>query len=227
MRKPLTDEQKAAQRARGKAWAKANPGKIAKANKKWRETNPEKARGRKSKEETAAYARQYQIENKDEIAAAKAIYAEKNREKIRAQRAAYRAANKEKISLAKKLQYIKDRDKTIARSAVWAKGNGGKVSAIRTKWKKGNPDKVTSDCNRRRASKLNATPNWGDKTLIDAVYKTARTKKVTCGGEWQVDHIVPLRSKLVCGLHVEHNLRVIPKMDNIKKSNRHWPDMPC
>lgn len=227
MRKPLTDEQKAAQRARGKAWAKANPGKIAKANKKWRETNPEKARGRKSKEETAAYAKQYREENKDEIAAAKAVYAEKNREKIRAQRAAYRAANKEKISIAKKLQYIKDRDKTIARSAAWCKANGDRVSVIRTKWKKANPHKVNSDCVRRQATKISATPCWGSKILIDRIYELARTKRKIHGGEWQVDHIVPLRSKLVCGLHVEYNLRVIPKMDNIKKSNRHWPDMPC
>jgi hypothetical protein len=37
---------------------------------------------------------------------------------------------------------------------------------------------------------------------------------------------VPLRSKLVSGLHVENNLRVIPARENNQKKNKHWPDMP-
>lgn len=38
--------------------------------------------------------------------------------------------------------------------------------------------------------------------------------------------IVPLKSALVCGLHVEHNLQVIPKTENLKKFNSVWPGMP-
>jgi hypothetical protein len=30
---------------------------------------------------------------------------------------------------------------------------------------------------------------------------------------------VPLQSPVVCGLHVEHNLRVVPRRENIRKGN--------
>ena len=41
-----------------------------------------------------------------------------------------------------------------------------------------------------------------------------------------VAHVVPLQSKKVCGLHCEQNLAVIPKLDNCRKKNSYWPDMP-
>ena len=55
----------------------------------------------------------------------------------------------------------------------------------------------------------------------------ARKTALKTGGvdRWEVDHIVPLQSPIVCGLHVEHNLQVIPASKNRSKHNRHWPDM--
>jgi hypothetical protein len=41
-----------------------------------------------------------------------------------------------------------------------------------------------------------------------------------------VDHIVPLVSKFVCGLHCEANLQLLPGPENQRKGNRVWPDMP-
>jgi hypothetical protein len=43
--------------------------------------------------------------------------------------------------------------------------------------------------------------------------------------EYHVDHIVPLTSDLVCGLHCEANLQIAVGKDNIAKNNRWWPDM--
>jgi len=43
--------------------------------------------------------------------------------------------------------------------------------------------------------------------------------KIT-GERYVVDHIIPLISPEVCGLHVPWNLRVITQEENLKKSNK-------
>jgi hypothetical protein len=74
------------------------------------------------------------------------------------------------------------------------------------------------------AKKRNATPAWANKFFMQQAYELARIRTQELGFEWEVDHIIPLRSKTVCGLHVEHNLQVIPKVTNRKKLNRYSQD---
>ena len=71
-----------------------------------------------------------------------------------------------------------------------------------------------------KARNAAATPPWACRWKIDVVYAVARLTGLT------VDHIVPVGHPLVCGLHVEHNLRIISGEENTAKGNRWWPDMP-
>lgn len=78
----------------------------------------------------------------------------------------------------------------------------------------------------RRHGKAHATPAWANKPEIERIYADARQREAESGTAWHVDHIVPLKSPLVCGLHCEANLAVIPASENCSKRNRYWPDMP-
>ena len=72
----------------------------------------------------------------------------------------------------------------------------------------------------RRARQLQAMPPWADRKAIASIYRMARDKSKETGISWHVDHIVPLRHKLVCGLHVAHNLQILPFLENVRKSNK-------
>ena len=74
---------------------------------------------------------------------------------------------------------------------------------------------------RRRAVKLKATPSWADKEAIKLKYSFAKFLEYTTMGliKYHVDHIVPLKGKLVCGLHCEDNLQVLRAEDNVSKGN--------
>lgn len=93
----------------------------------------------------------------------------------------------------------------------------------RNVWKINNKTQVRADTKARRRKHREATPPWltrKQKSEIRQLYQIAITMTQTTGEQYVVDHIVPLRSHEVCGLHVPWNLRVITQEENLKKSNK-------
>ena len=96
-------------------------------------------------------------------------------------------------------------------------------------WKERNTVWVRADTKARRRKHRLATPKWltrEQKGQIRELYKIAITMTKTTGEQYVVDHIVPLRSEFVCGLHVPWNLRVIPRQENLLKSNKLIDTLP-
>lgn len=75
----------------------------------------------------------------------------------------------------------------------------------------------------RRAQKLQATPKWLTKDHLDdmkSMYAKRNILQEETGIIYHVDHIIPLVSDFVCGLHVPWNLQLLPWNENLKKSNK-------
>jgi 5-methylcytosine-specific restriction endonuclease McrA len=121
---------------------------------------------------------------------------------------------------AKQAYYRRNKDAVIARAISRPVEE---KRAYRNAWKQANTDQVLADNKVRRRKHRQATPPWitqKQKSEIRQLYQIAITMSKTTGERYVVDHIIPLRSDYVCGLHVPWNLRVITQEENLKKSNK-------
>ena len=103
----------------------------------------------------------------------------------------------------------RNRLKNAGRAKSWRERNPDKWAALqRTRWSE------------TRALQIQAMPPWTDRSAIAAIYLEARRRTRETGVQHHVDHVVPLRSEFVCGLHVETNLQILEGEANLRKSNR-------
>lgn len=109
-----------------------------------------------------------------------------------------------------------EREKHRKRTREWFKNNRDRVRQLPSR-NKAIRAHYTSLYN---AAELRATPPWSDIKAVLEFYNEARRKTEETHIPHEVDHIVPLRHKQACGLHVPENLRVITRAENRSKSNR-------
>jgi len=128
--------------------------------------------------------------------------------------------NREAISQKNKSYYAKNRDSVNAQKRGYYEQNKQHLAAMGRKWREQNYHAVIELNTRRKKAIAAATPSWADFGEIRKVYESAKKLTAETGTKHHVDHIVPLRGKLVCGLHVHWNLRAIPWIDNLKKKNK-------
>jgi len=147
-------------------------------------------------------------------------------EKYRAAVARSRAANPDYA----KTYRAENRELCNARTREWRARNPDQDRAYREanperekerarRYALANPEKVAKRMAKRRATKRNAFPEWADTARIAEIYEFAQEARAA-GVDCEVDHIVPLAGRKVCGLHVHQNLRVVLTKHNRAKGNK-------
>ena len=102
--------------------------------------------------------------------------------------------------------------------------NTQKIKDSARRWGKNNPVKILVATRKQQAKRLMRCPKWltpDDFWLMGQAYQLAALRTKMLGFAWHVDHIIPLQGRLVSGLHVPHNLQVIPGVINVSKANKY------
>lgn len=177
-------------------------------------------------------AAEFYLKNKDAISARVEKWKAKNLLRSIEIEKAWRIKNAERISKRRSEQYRKDieNQRLIKRDRrrIDCRTEAGK--AREKAYNKKNPGKRAAFSARRRSLLLKATPAWArdewNEFVIAETYTLAAERSKTTGVEHSVDHIVPLKSQFVSGLHCAANLQVLEARQNLKKRNFKWPNMP-
>ena len=152
----------------------------------------------------SSHMKPYRQVNAERLSAYKKDYCEKNREKIKEIWRVYSEKNRDLINAKTRQYYVENKEKRGLYIKEWAHRNKGKC-VLRSL--------------RHRNQKNTAKPIWANEFFIEEAYVLARLRTRLTGCKYEVDHIIPLQGKNVCGLHVESNLQVIPAKHNKVKHN--------
>jgi hypothetical protein len=150
--------------------------------------------------------------------------------------AEFAARNEEKLKIQKRNLYLRTRDKRLEQAKTYRQENRDKIldyfqqnkekiAETKKEWRKQNPHKNAEYCSKRKAVKLKAVPGWYDHEKVLAVRTEVLKLVEETGVEYHVDHIIPLQSDFVCGLHWHGNMQILTAAENVSKHNKWWPDM--
>jgi hypothetical protein len=124
---------------------------------------------------------------------------------------------------ARKLTCKRYREKNAEKLLDVDRQRADKFRVYNKNFRKRHPDKHAARQAKRRADKMQATPSWisaQQKQEISYLYWLAKDLSKISGESYHVDHIIPLKNDLVCGLHVPWNLQVLPADLNLSKGNK-------
>lgn len=95
-----------------------------------------------------------------------------------------------------------------------SKRNMNHIVESRAQWAR---DKANRRCGRAKQARFSDELT---QLVTTEAHDLRKRRNLLTSVEWHVDHILPLKGKVVSGLHIWSNLQVIPKILNLKKRNK-------
>lgn len=130
-----------------------------------------------------------------------------------AKQAEARRSKKDAAEAALTPEQVADRLNRIeAHRAAMEKRRHDRQLAKQARDRRNNPEKY----HERRAKKV----GWAEWAAFKPLYEEARRLTSETGVAWNIEHIYPIKSDWVCGLHTPDNLRVATRSENLRKGSR-------
>lgn len=129
-----------------------------------------------------------------------------------------------------KKRWATKKDDESARNRAYRAQNSERLAPLHrekaARRRKETPWKVNAVNKARKIAQRRAVPGWADHGHMATIYRKAKELSAVLGIDLQVDHVVPIRGRTVCGLHTPDNLQLLAAAENHKKRHYAWPDMP-
>ena len=147
-------------------------------------------------------------------------YRVRHPERVKQQQNEYRARHRDRIVREQKEWTLNNPESDAASKAKWYQKNKDAVNDRAKQYWKDRPAQKAAHCANRRAQKKSATPPWANLKKIERIYMLAAWASKFTNERIEVDHIDPLTSDVICGLHCEDNLQLLPASQNYRKHNK-------
>lgn len=168
----------------------------------------------RSQKEKARY-----IEQREKIIKIRNLYVQNNKTAISLKKKKTYKDNKEEILKERKLYRNNHKEERY----IYNQKNKESISSYNKYYRITNRSKINALRAKRVAQHLNATPPWLSQEQlieIETFYQMAQDLTNKTNTPHEVDHIIPLQGKSVCGLHVPWNLQILTQSKNRKKGNK-------
>ena len=120
-----------------------------------------------------------------------------------------------------KEKYLASQERNIARLREYRKAFPERVQERLRTYYENNRPKFYALNQIRRAICRKAQPAWVDTKALSKIYAECLDLSARTGIKYHVDHIIPLKGKGVCGLHVPWNLQIIEARENLSKGAKY------